>query len=116
MARELEALGADVTTLEGDHLRAEIPGEGARLLLLGHTDTVWPVGTLASMPFRVDGEVARGPGAYDMKAGLVVLLEGIRRAAGRQRALRVFLTADEEIGSRTGRSQLEEAVRDVAAA
>ncbi len=112
---ELRQLGADVELVGGDHLWAELPGEGAPILLLGHTDTVWPLGTLAGMPFRVENGVAYGPGAYDMKGCLVVLLEAIRLAGG-GRALRVFLTADEEMGSRTGRALLEGAAAGVAAA
>lgn len=115
MGEELTALGAEVTLLEGDHLRAELPGRGRPLLLLGHTDTVWEQGTLATMPFRVENGRAYGPGTYDMKAGLVVMLEAIRRAAT-DRALRVFLTADEEHGSRTGRPHLEQAAAGTAAA
>jgi glutamate carboxypeptidase len=116
MAHELEALGADVEILPGSHLRAELDGEGEPLLLSGHVDTVWPVGTLATMPFRVEGDLAYGPGAYDMKGCLVVMLEAIRIAGPDRRALRVFLTADEEMGSATGRRPLEEAAEGVAAA
>jgi glutamate carboxypeptidase len=117
MAHELEALGARVEILPGSHLRAELDGEGEPLLLSGHVDTVWPVGTLATMPFRVDGDLAYGPGAYDMKGCLVVMLEAIRIAgADGRRALRVFLTADEEMGSATGRRPLEDAADGVAAA
>jgi glutamate carboxypeptidase len=116
MARELEALGARVEFLPGDHLRADLDGAGAPLLLLGHTDTVWPVGTLESMPFRVEDDRAYGPGAYDMKASLVLLVEAIRRAGEGRRALRVFLTADEEKGSVTGKAFLEEAAVGAAAA
>jgi glutamate carboxypeptidase len=116
MADELERLDGETELLEGDHLRAELPGEGPPLLLAGHVDTVWPVGTLSSMPFHVEGERASGPGAYDMKAGLVVLLEAIRRAGRKRRRLRVFLTADEELGSPSGRPLLEQAAQDVAAA
>jgi len=115
MGRELEALGASVSLLDGDHLRAELEGRGEPLLLIGHTDTVWAVGTLASMPFRVDGDLAYGPGVYDMKACLVVLVEAIRLAGDERRALRVFLTADEEMGSRTARPLLEAAADGVAA-
>jgi glutamate carboxypeptidase len=116
MARELEALGGRLELMPGDHLRAELDGEGAPLLLLGHTDTVWPVGTLASMAFRVDGGRAYGPGVYDMKASLVLLAEAVRLAGERRRALRVFLTADEEKGSVNGKAFLEDAARDAAAA
>ena len=116
MRRELEAPDAAVRLLEGGHLRAELAGDGPPLLLLGHVDTVWPVGTIATMPFRVEGDRAFGPGAYDMKGGLVVLTEAIRLAGERRRALRVFLTADEEMGSRSARPLLEEAADGVAAA
>jgi glutamate carboxypeptidase len=115
-AVELERLGARVTLLDGDHVRAELPGEGAPLLLLGHTDTVWPEGTLAAMPFRVENGRAYGPGAYDMKGCLVVMLAAIEAAGPARRPLRIFLTADEEQGSRTAREALREAVEDVAAA
>ena len=116
MARELEGLGASVTILEGGHLSAELGGTGPALLLIGHTDTVWPEGTLESMPFRVEGAHAFGPGVYDMKAGLVLLVEAIRLAGDGRRALRVFLTADEELGSSTGRAWLEAAAEEAAAA
>jgi glutamate carboxypeptidase len=67
------------------------------------------------MPFRIDGDRAYGPGTFDMKGGLVVVLEALREARAR-RAVRVFLTADEEMGSRTGRPLLEAAAEGVAAA
>ena len=116
VGEELERLGAEVTPLDGGHLRAELSGQGRPILLSAHCDTVWPVGTLAQMPFRVEGSTAYGPGAYDMKAGIVVLLEAIRLAGDDRRALRVFLTGDEEIGSRTARPLLEQAADGVAAA
>jgi glutamate carboxypeptidase len=116
MARELEHLGGEARFLEGDHLQAELPGDGERLLLIGHSDTVWPIGTLASMPFRVEDGRAYGPGSFDMKGCLIVLVEAIRLAGPERRALRVFLTADEEMGSRTGRPYLETAAEGVAAA
>ena len=116
MGRELEALGATVSLLDGNHLCAELAGAGEPLLAIGHTDTVWPVGTLGTMPFRVDGDRAYGPGVYDMKSCLVLLVEAIRLAGTERRALRVFLTADEEMGSATGRVHLEAAAEDVAAA
>jgi glutamate carboxypeptidase len=114
MELELRRLGARVEARDG-HLYATIPGEGPPLLLLGHVDTVWPRGTLARRPFHVEDGRAFGPGSYDMKAGLVVLLEGVRRAATR-RALRIVVNADEEIGSLGSRPLLEEAARGAAAA
>jgi glutamate carboxypeptidase len=114
LAAELHAIGGAVA-VHGEHLRADFAGPGAPLLLLGHFDTVWPRGTLAAMPWRVEDGRAYGPGSYDMKGGVVVLLEAIRRAAG-VRALRVALTADEEIGTLTGRELLADAADGAAAA
>ena len=74
-------------------------------LLLGHYDTVWPVGTVASRPFSVDGNTVHGPGTFDMKAGLaqIVLALGAIRDLELETAVIpiVFVNADEEIGSRT---------------
>jgi glutamate carboxypeptidase len=112
--RELAALGF-ASTRHGEHLVAERAGDGEPLLLLAHVDTVWPRGTLERMPWRVEDGRAYGPGAYDMKGGIVVMLDAIRRAAP-QRALRVVVTADEEMGSPTARPVLEEAARGAAAA
>src|SRR6266516_3515687 len=116
LLRELDALGGDVRILVGDHVVADLDGEGAPLLLLGHTDTVWEEGTLETMPFRIDAGLAFGPGVYDMKGCLVLMLEAIRSAGPGRRALRVFLTADEEHGSRTAREPMAEAALGVAAA
>jgi glutamate carboxypeptidase len=116
MADELRLRGADASVLEGGHLRAELAGDGEPLALVGHCDTVWPEGTLATMPFVVDGDLARGPGVYDMKACLVLMLAAIDEAGPGRRPLRVFLTADEEQGSRTAREALRDVVDGVTAA
>jgi glutamate carboxypeptidase len=74
-------------------------------LLLGHFDTVWPVGTLQERPFSIDGNVIHGPGSFDMKGGLAQIVMALR--AIRELELEtsivpvVFINADEEIGSRT---------------
>src|SRR5437667_2787234 len=94
---ELEPHGGEAT-FTGGHLRVDLPGKGEPLLLLGHGDTVWEVGTLADMPFRVENRRAYGPGAYDMKAERVFLVEAVREAGDRRRAPRAFPTADEETG------------------
>lgn len=74
-------------------------------LLLGHYDTVWPVGTLESRPFKVDGNVIHGPGSFDMKGGLaqIVLALGAIRDLELETPVVpvVFVNADEEIGSRS---------------
>jgi glutamate carboxypeptidase len=114
MEAELRATGAHVEP-RGQHLYATVEGEAPPLLLLGHVDTVWPRGTLAQMPFRLDGDRAYGPGVYDMKGGLVVLLEALRRTETRH-AIRVVVNADEEIGSPESRPLLEEAAKGAVAA
>jgi glutamate carboxypeptidase len=114
MEAELRATGADVWS-RGNHLYATVEGEAPPLLLLGHVDTVWPRGTLAHMPFRLDGDRAYGPGVYDMKGGLVVLLEALRRAETHHE-IRVVVNADEEIGSPESRPLLEEAATGAVAA
>jgi glutamate carboxypeptidase len=111
---ELAELGVAIE-LDGDGIRAERAGEGAPLLLLAHLDTVWERGTLERMPWRVDNGRAYGPGVYDMKGGIVVMLEALRRSAT-SRALRVVFTADEEIGSPDGRRLLATAAEGAAAA
>jgi glutamate carboxypeptidase len=100
----------------GDHVRAEIwLGEGkpaGQIMVLGHLDTVYPLGTLAKMPFRVSGGRAWGPGTFDMKGGLVLGLFAVDalRAVGIAPAKRfVFLwTSDEEIGSESSRRAIEQ--------
>ena len=72
----LEAAGARVSRLRqetrGDHVRAEFAGGPRSVLILGHFDTVWPLGTLARLPFKVAEGKASGPGVYDMKSSLVL--------------------------------------------
>jgi glutamate carboxypeptidase len=114
LAEELGELGAN-TRFADDNLIADLPGEGRPLLLIGHSDTVWEHGTLEKMPFHVQDGRAYGPGTHDMKAGLVVLL-GALRVTRTERALRVFVTADEEVGSPSARPLLEALAPEVAAA
>ena len=109
------ALGAKVTS-QGDHLQASLDGDGAPLLVLGHLDTVWPRGTLEEMPFRIEDGCAFGPGAYDMKAGIVAVLAALEQARPGHRPVRLFLGADEETGSLDSRPLIERAAAGVAAA
>lgn len=87
------------------------PEAGGHLLLVGHYDTVWPVGRLAEMPYVDDGERIAGPGVFDMKGGLVVIEAAFRVLAelGRRpaRQVRLVVVADEEIGSPDGRRCIE---------
>jgi glutamate carboxypeptidase len=112
VAKEWRKRGAKVRVLNnlkrGNHLRVEIwLGEGRepkrQIMVLGHLDTVYPLGTLAKMPFRISGGRAWGPGTFDMKGGLVLALFAVDtlKTAGIAPAKKlVFLwTSDEEIGS-----------------
>jgi glutamate carboxypeptidase len=84
-------------------------------LLLGHMDTVWPLGETQRRPFRVAGEKATGPGVFDMKGGLVVGLYAVAalRDLGLHPAHRLvfLLNSDEEVGSPTSRPFIEEEAR-----
>jgi glutamate carboxypeptidase len=84
------------------------------LMLLGHLDTVWPVGTLSRMPFRVRGGRAWGPGVLDMKAGVVMALSALRillEAGQLARPVMVLLNSDEETGSECSRGLTESLAR-----
>ena len=95
-----------VDSLDGTPYLYLAPTASPSVLFLGHLDTVWPVGTLSELPFRIDGDVATGPGVFDMKAGLAIALGAI---AGCNAADHVGLlvTSDEETGSTTGRTLVE---------
>ncbi len=103
----------------GDHLQVDFPGAGKPILILGHMDTVWDLGTLASMPFRVANGRAYGPGSFDMKAGIVqaiYAIKALQELDGRlPRAITVLLVADEEIGSRSSRPITEALAKKSAA-
>ena len=87
----------------GNHLRLTWGSGDSQVLLLGHMDTVWPLGTLAEMPVRRAGEDLFGPGTHDMKAGLVQLVFALRalHALELTPALTpvVLVNTDEELGS-----------------
>lgn len=87
-------------------------GSTAPLVLLGHYDTVWPIGTLAQRPFDVTEDRITGPGVFDMKAGLVQMLWALRIARAEGIAVppvRLVLNGDEEIGSPVSRTVIEKA-------
>jgi glutamate carboxypeptidase len=114
LAGRFEALGGHAkfhrTQNFGDHLQVDFPGKssGKPVLLLGHLDTVYPLGTLATMPCRITGQKLFGPGSFDMKAGIAIILhaiEALRTWHGDQlpRPVTVLLVSDEEIGSDSSR-------------
>ncbi len=123
LAAEWRKRGARVEVLpqrhRGNHLRVTLwrgpGGPSGQLLVLGHLDTVYELGTLARMPFRVCGGRAWGPGTFDMKGGLTQALFAADALERRQVTLRkrvVFLwTSDEEIGSETSRTVIEREAR-----
>jgi glutamate carboxypeptidase len=92
-----------------------------RVLLLGHLDTVWPIGTLQSMPWReiegTEGLEFWGPGVLDMKAGIVMALEALAavRELGAERPVTLLLNSDEEVGSPVSRSITESVARECTA-
>jgi glutamate carboxypeptidase len=134
LAARLEAIGARVTRLpqdeRGDHLRAVFDiGDGrsgdrrvddrSQLLLLGHFDTVWPVGQIERMPLvRAEGRL-HGPGVFDMKSGIALGMLAVRAlvetATPLTRRIVMLWTTDEEIGSGTSRAIIEEEARRSAA-
>jgi glutamate carboxypeptidase len=86
-----------------------------RVLVLGHHDTVWPVGTLDRWPFTVDGDRATGPGCFDMKAGLVQLFHALGTRPSLD-GITVIVNADEEIGSTGSRGLIHDAAAGARAA
>lgn len=123
LAREWRRRGALVHVLTsrtaGAILRAEIfLGRGrphGQLLVLGHLDTVYELGTLRRMPFRVRGGRAYGPGTFDMKSGLVQALFAVEALQvlklAPARKLVFLFTSDEEVGSAVGRPVVEREAR-----
>jgi glutamate carboxypeptidase len=120
LAQLLSGAGASVETLAqtvcGDHVRARFAGArpGKPILLLGHVDTVWPVGTLARMPLKRAGTTLCGPGTFDMKAGIAIGLSAVAalQATGTPHPpVTMLWTTDEEIGSGTSRALIEHEAR-----
>jgi glutamate carboxypeptidase len=129
VAAECRRLGAAVRVVQnaaaGDHIVADFapsPGQGAvgpedRMLLLHHMDTVYPLGTLAKMPFYEKEDRLFGPGVLDMKGGIVVsltALAALQQAGQLTRPVTALFTSDEEIGSETSRALIEELARGAA--
>lgn len=93
----------------GPHVHWSGGGE-PKVLILGHHDTVHPVGTLQRLPFSYVDDVLRGPGVFDMKAGIVQALHGVA-ALDDASHIEILLTADEEIGSKASKDLLIERAR-----
>lgn len=114
------AAGADAVSALGERLlgvapeRLVIDGRthlrwrfgDPRVLLLGHQDTVWPIGTLARIPFSVDDGILRGPGCFDMKTGVVMALHAVAALDDRD-GVSILVTGDEELGSPSSQALIE---------
>jgi glutamate carboxypeptidase len=117
LAPKFEQLGGRVrfhrSNEFGDSLQVDLAAHDAGsakhkpVLLLGHYDTVYPLGTLAGMPCKIEEGRLRGPGVLDMKSGIALMLHAIGALqewrGGLPRPVTVFLVSDEEIGSRSSR-------------
>ena len=111
LARRFQSMGAHVhlhnTQNFGNHLQADFPGiEHKPVLLLGHIDTVWDLGTLAKMPYRIADDRIWGPGVLDMKAGIVMAIHAIqllKQNSELPRPVTILLNTDEEVGSESSR-------------
>lgn len=130
VAQKFRALGGAVRVHRandfGNHLQVDFAGgsSGNPILLLGHYDTVYPMGTLRKMPCRVDGDKLTGPGVLDMKSGIALMVSAImalrdwRASDGRSelpRPLTVLLVSDEEVGSNSSRAITESLAKKAAA-
>ena len=119
VAKDYEACGAEVDRIPGegggDHLVVQAPWNGKAntpgILILSHLDTVHPKGTLETMPFRVEGDLAFGPGIYDMKGGAYIAMRAVGDLAasgGAPLPVTHLFNADEEIGSPSSRKLIED--------
>lgn len=118
VAAEFKRVGGQIVvhpdSRAGNHLQVEFPakvGGGPPVLLLGHLDTVWEAGTLRTMPFAVRDGRAWGPGVFDMKSGITLMiyaLAALREVrGGLKRRVTVLLNSDEEVSSESSRALIE---------
>lgn len=114
LREEFLAAGCQVTTHEregGNLLECRVGSGSRQILLLGHMDTVFPVGTAAERPFSREGNILHGPGVLDMKSGVLMILEIMAHFAGKlpqDWSLCALLNCDEEIGSTQSRQRILE--------
>ena len=116
LAARLQAIGGRVTRLtrseRGNHLLAEFGCGASQILLLGHFDTVWPVGQLERMPLVRSNGRLHGPGIFDMKAGIAIGMLATRalleHAVPLSHRIVMLWTTDEEVGSESSRAAIEE--------
>lgn len=127
LEKELRACGFDVRSIPGRRTGGQLfarPQDqitrGDSQLVLGHTDTVWPAGTLQRMPVELEAGRLQGPGVFDMKAGLAQIVFALRTLHALQLTPTVtpliFINSDEEIGSPESRPYIEEIAHSVSRA
>jgi glutamate carboxypeptidase len=119
---ECEQRGATIESHDladwGDLTVASWPGTGnadGQILVMTHIDTVWPIGTIDRLPWSVEGDIARGPGIFDMKASVAMMLEAMRMIQERNlehRPIKWLINTDEEMGSPASRPLIEELARE----
>ena len=129
VAKKFSQLGGEVRIHPakdfGNHLQVNFGGKSARpILLLGHYDTVYPLGTLAAIPCRTNGDKLAGPGVLDMKSGIALMLHALAALedwhkedwrGGLPRPVTVLLVSDEEVGSDSSRAITESLAKKAAA-
>ena len=125
LAEQFRGLGGKVRVnrqaTAGNHLQVDFAGPRGQepVLLLGHYDTVYDLGTLKTMPWRKEGGKLCGPGVFDMKSGIVQMMFAVRALrevqSGVPRPMTVWLVSDEEVGSDSSRSLTEELASQCAA-
>jgi glutamate carboxypeptidase len=121
LARQFKSLGGKdrihPQANTGNHLQVDFPGREQRapILLLGHFDTVYELGTLQTMPWSERDGRLYGPGVFDMKAGIVQMMFAIQALGEVRRPIRVWLVSDEEAGSTTSRATTEALAKECAA-
>jgi glutamate carboxypeptidase len=112
--RQAVELGWSFNVLSGDHGAEHYyisRGSGPRVLMIAHLDTVFIKGTATARPFRIDGDIARGPGVSDCKSGVVTILGALERMAqngDNGYEIACLFNTDEEIGSLDSRRLIEE--------
>lgn len=109
MSERLGSPAALIESAAGPHVHWSGGGR-ARVLIVGHHDTVFPTGTCSARPFTVADGQATGPGVFDMKAGIVQAVHAVAALADRS-GVEILITADEEVGSGASRAFIEERAR-----
>jgi glutamate carboxypeptidase len=121
VAERFAAIGGRVNVVStesfGDHLLVHFQGISCEtVLLLGHLDTVFPAGEIHKRPFKIEARRAFGPGVFDMKSGILLMWMALKALQDRHgappRNVTVLLNSDEEIGSNSSRTLIEQAARN----